>query len=102
MKRSEYIKQMEARSLIMKDIDLNKVAVESINTRIDAVDISDTEYNKAITKKRFLEENNAELAHKKRMIEVQVDAQTRSSLEPDNQADLFEESDDAADARQDS
>jgi len=100
MKQSDYMKQMEARSLVMREIELNCVAINSIKMRVDVIDITDNEYNKAMTKKRFLEEHNAELSHKKRMIEADIDARTRTSLELDDQPsdhpDLFKEEDAAS------
>jgi len=92
MKQSEYIKRMEAGSLVMKEIELNKVAINSIKTRVDVVDITDAEYNKAMTKKRFLEEHNAELSHQKRIIEAEVFCQLQSNITDDGEEtpDLFD------------
>ncbi len=85
MKQSEYLKLMEGRSLLIKEAEETRVSVESIKTRIDAIELPDSEYNKAITKKRLLEEYIADLGHKRRMIEAQVDAKLRLNIVEDHQ-----------------
>lgn len=97
MKQSEYMRMMERRSLLLREIDLSCIAVNSIKGRVDFIDMPETEYNKAMTKLRYLEENIADLSHKTRMIEAEVEAQTHAAIEyderPDDYTGLFEEDD---------
>jgi|GEM_PF-4702327 len=83
MTRKEYVEKMTARSLMMKEIDLTKVAVESIKDRIDTMDLPEEETNRAATKQRYLEEHIAELSHKKRLIDANIGAATIPGLYDD-------------------
>ena len=98
MKSSEYMTMMKTRSLLLKEIDVSAVAVNSIKGRVEYVEMSDGEYNKAMTKSRYLEEHIADLHHQIRMIEAEVEAKTHAAIEyeerPDDHPDLFEEGDD--------